>query len=159
MWKSCIFLFNFAKQIDTSMKKLIIFLLVLASLSCQAQSFDPNQLIGTKWQRVDKFSDPTLTWEFTKTEIKDAVKYKDSEGVDVNVRKYYFSPTIPAKFDWNKVGKGDKGRYLVYYVEKSKRFFYLRIESVSNDTLKFWHERDPEAIGGHSSYELYRRIE
>ena len=55
------------------MKKLIIFLLVLASLSCQAQSFDPSQLIGTKWQRVDKFSDPTLTWEFTKTEIKYAV--------------------------------------------------------------------------------------
>ena len=140
------------------MKKLIIFLLVLASLSCQAQSFDPSQLIGTKWQRVDKFSDPTLTWEFTKTEIKDAVKYKDSEGVDVNVRKYYFSPTIPAKFDWNKVGRNERGKYLVYYVDKSKRMFYLKIESVSNDTLKFWHERDPEAIGGHSSYVFYKRI-
>ena len=68
----------------------------MASLSCQTQSFDPSSLIGTKWQRIDKFSDPTLTWEFTKTEIKDAVKYKDSEGVDVNVRKYYFSPIIPA---------------------------------------------------------------
>ena len=140
------------------MKKLLIILIILVSIDSRAQTFNPKQLIGTKWQRVERFSDPTLTWEFTKTEIKDAVKYKDSEGVDVNVRKYYFSPTIPAKFDWNKVGKGDKGRYLVYYVEKSKRFFYLRIESVSNDTLKFWHERDPEAIGGHSSYVFYKRI-
>ena len=140
------------------MKKTFLILITLICVCAHAQTFSPKQLIGTKWQRVERFSDPTLTWEFTKTEIKDAVKYKDSEGVDVNVRKYYFSPTIPAKFDWNKVGKGDKGRYLVYYVEKSKRFFYLRIESVSNDTLKFWHERDPEAIGGHSSYVFYKRI-
>jgi hypothetical protein len=140
------------------MKKLIIFLLVLASLSCQAQTFDPSPLIGTKWQRIDKFSDPTLTWEFTKTEIKDAVKYKDSEGVDVNVRKYYFSPTIPTKFDWNKVGRNERGKYLVYYVDKSKRMFYLKIESVSNDTLKFWQEADPDAIGGHGGYVLYKRI-
>ena len=140
------------------MKKLIIILLVLASASCHAQTFDPKQLIGTKWQCIEGFSDPTLTWEFTKTEIKDVVKYKDSEDIDVNVRNYYFSKTIPTKFDWNKVGKGKKGRYLVYYVEKSKRFFYLRIESISNDTLKFWHERDPEAIGGHSSYVFYKRI-
>ena len=122
MWKSCIILFNFAKQIDISMKKLIIFLLVLASLSCQTQSFDPSSLIGTKWQCVERFSDPTIKWEFSK-------------------------------------GKGDKGKYLVYYVKKSKRFFYRRIETFSKDTLLFWHERDPEAIGGHSSYELYRRIE
>ena len=140
------------------MKKLIIILLVLASVSCQAQTFDPKQLIGTKWERVEGFSDPTLTWEFTKTEIKDVVKYKDSEDIDVNVRKYYFSPTIPTKFDWNKVGKGKKGRYLVYYVEKSKRFFHRRIETFSKDVMKFWHQGDPEAIGGHSGYELYRRI-
>ena len=140
------------------MKKVIVFIIILININSCAQTFNPNQLIGTKWQRVERFSDPTLTWEFTKTEIKDSVKYKDPEAIYVSVRKYYFSPTIPAKFDWNKVGKGDKGRYLVYYVEKSKRFFYLRIESISNDTLKFWNEADPDAIGDVSRYVLYKRI-
>ena len=159
MWKSCIILFNFAKQIDISMKKLIIFLLVLASLSCQTQSFDPSSLIGTKWQCVETFSNPTSTWEFSKTEIKETVTWTNINKTVHFSNKYYFSQTIPTKFDWNKVGKGDKGKYLVYYVKKSKRFFYRRIETFSKDTLLFWHERDPEAIGGHSSYELYRRIE
>ena len=159
MWKSCIILFNFAKQIDISMKKLIIFLLVLASLSCQTQSFDPSSLIGTKWERVERFSDPTIKWEFSKEEIHETVNRKIINKTVHFSNKYYFSQTIPTKFDWNKVGKGDKGKYLVYYVKKSKRFFYRRIETFSKDTLLFWHERDPEAIGGHSSYELYRRIE
>ena len=140
------------------MKKLIIILLVLASASCQAQTFDPKQLIGTKWQCVEKFSDPTIKWEFSKDEIHETVNRILINKTIHFSNKYYFSKTIPTKFDWDKVGKGKKGRYLVYYVEKSKRFFYLRIESISNDTLKFWHERDPEAIGGHSSYVFYKRI-
>ena len=140
------------------MKKLLIILIILVSIDSHAQTFDPKQLIGTKWQCVETFSNPTSTWEFSKTEIKETVTWTNINKTVHFSNKYYFSQTIPAKFDWNKVGKGDKGRYLVYYVEKSKRFFYLRIESVSNDTLKFWHERDPEAIGGHSSYVFYKRI-
>jgi hypothetical protein len=141
------------------MKKLIIFLLVLASLSCQAQTFDPKQLIGTKWQCIELYSDPIEIWDITKTEIKETHTWKLVDKTVHVSNKYYFSPTIPTKFEWGKVGKGDKGKYLVYYVKKSKRFFYRRIETFSKDTLLFWHERDPEAIGGHSSYELYRRIE
>lgn len=140
------------------MKKLLIILIILVSIDSHAQTFDPKQLIGTKWQCVETFSNPTSTWEFSKTEIKETVTWTNINKTVHFSNKYYFSQTIPAKFDWNKVGKGDKGRYLVYYVEKSKRFFYLRIESVSNDTLNFWHERDPEAIGGHSSYVFYKRI-
>ena len=139
------------------MKKVIVFIIILININSCTQTFNPNQLIGTKWQCVERFSDPTIKWEFSKEEIHETVNRKIINKVHFS-NKYYFSQTIPAKFDWNKVGKGDKGRYLVYYVEKSKRFFYLRIESVSNDTLKFWHERDPEAIGGHSSYVFYKRI-
>ena len=140
------------------MKKILIIFIILVSIDGHAQTFNPNQLIGTKWQRVERFSDPTIKWEFSKEEIHETVNRKIINKTVHFSNKYYFSQTIPAKFDWNKVGKGDKGRYLVYYVEKSKRFFYLRIESVSNDTLIFWHERDPEAIGGHSSYVFYKRI-
>ena len=140
------------------MKKLIIFLLVLASLSCQTQSFDPSSLIGTKWQCIELYSDPIEMWDITKTEIKETHTWKLVDKTVHVSNKYYLSQTIPTKFDWDKVGKGQKGRYLVYYVEKSKRFFYLRIESISNDTLKFWHQRDPEAIGDHSSYVFYKRI-
>ena len=140
------------------MKKLIIILLVLASASCHAQTFDPKQLIGTKWQCIELYSDPIEIWEFSKTEIKVTVTWEIINKTDSVFYKYYFSPTIPTKFDWNKVGKGKKGRYLVYYVEKSKRFFHRRIETFSKDVMKFWHQGDPEAIGGHSGYELYRRI-
>ena len=142
------------------MKKVIVFIIIVINInSCQTPSFDPSSLIGTKWQCVERFSDPTIKWEFSKEEIHETVNRKIINKTVHFSNKYYFSQTIPTKFDWNKVGKGDKGKYLVYYVKKSKRFFYRRIESFSKDTLLFWHERDPEAIGGHSSYELYRRIE
>lgn len=141
------------------MKKVIVFIIILINIYSCAQTFNPNQLIGTKWQCVERFSDPTIKWEFSKEEIHETVNRKIINKTVHFSNKYYFSQTIPTKFDWNKVGKGDKGKYLVYYVKKSKRFFYRRIETFSKDTLLFWHERDPEAIGGHSSYELYRRIE
>ena len=142
------------------MKKVIVFIIIVINInSCQTQSFDPSSLIGTKWQCVERFSDPTIKWEFSKEEIHETVNRKIINKTVHFSNKYYFSQTIPTKFDWNKVGKGDKGKYLVYYVKKSKSFFYRRIETFSKDTLLFWHERDPEAIGGHSSYELYRRIE
>ena len=140
------------------MKKLLIILIILVSIDSHAQTFDPKQLIGTKWQCVETFSNPTSTWEFSKTEIKETVTWTNINKTVHFSNKYYFSQTIPAKFDWNKVGKGKKGKYLVYYVEKSERMFYLRIESISNDTSISWHQRDPEAIGGHSSYVLYKRI-
>ena len=40
------------------MKKLLIILIILISINSQAQTFNPSQLIGTKWQRVERFSDP-----------------------------------------------------------------------------------------------------
>lgn len=141
------------------MKKILIIFIILVNINSCTQTFNPNQLIGTKWQCVERFSDPTIKWEFSKEEIHETVNRKIINKTVHFSNKYYFSQTIPTKFDWNKVGKGDKGKYLVYYVKKSKRFFYRRIETFSKDTLLFWHERDPEAIGGHSSYELYRRIE
>ena len=141
------------------MKKVIVFIIIVIIINSCTQTFNPSQLIGTKWERVERFSDPTIKWEFSKEEIHETVNRKIINKTVHFSNKYYFSQTIPTKFDWNKVGKGDKGKYLVYYVKKSKRFFYRRIETFSKDTLLFWHERDPEAIGGHSSYELYRRIE
>ncbi len=141
--------------------KTIVYLIIIMACNIsvsQAQTYKISQLAGTKWQCVETFSNPTSTWEFSKTEIKETVTWTNINKTVHFSNKYYFSQTIPAKFDWNKVGKGKKGKYLVYYVEKSERMFYLRIESISNDTLKFWHERDPEAIGGHSSYVFYKRI-
>ena len=140
------------------MKKVLLILITLISVCAHAQTYKISQLAGTKWQCVETFSNPTSTWEFSKTEIKETVTWTNINKTVHFSNKYYFSQTIPAKFDWNKVGKGKKGKYLVYYVEKSERMFYLRIESISNDTLRFWHQRDPEAIGGHSSYVLYKRI-
>ena len=90
------------------MKKVIVFIIILININSCTQTFNPSQLIGTKWQRVERFSDPTLAWEFTKTEIKDSVKYKDPEAIYVSVRKYYFSPTIPAKSDGIRSGRVTK---------------------------------------------------
>ena len=113
------------------MKKLLIILIILVSIDSHAQTFDPKQLIGTKWQCVETFSNPTSTWEFSKTEIKETVTWTNINKTVHFSNKYYFSQTIPTKFDWNKVGKGDKGKYLVYYVKKSKRIFYRWVESYS----------------------------
>lgn len=139
------------------MKKVIVFIIILINISC-AQTFNQNQLIGTKWQRVERFSDSTIKWEFSKEDISETVNRKNINKTVSHTRKYYFSPTAPIKFDWNKVGKCDRGKYLVYYNDISKRMSYLKIESVSNDTLKFWHEANPDAIGDVSRYVLYKRI-
>ncbi len=55
------------------MKKLLVILIILVSIDSHAQTFNPKQLIGTKWQRVESFSDPTIKWEFSKEEIKETV--------------------------------------------------------------------------------------
>ena len=98
------------------MKKVIVFIIIVININSCTQTFNPSQLIGTKWERVERFSDPTIKWEFSKEEIHETVNRKIINKTVHFSNKYYFSQTIPTKFDWNKVGKGDKGKYLVYYV-------------------------------------------
>lgn len=58
------------------MKKVIVFIIILININSHAQTYSPSLLIGTKRQCVERFSDPTIKWEFSKEEIHETVNRK-----------------------------------------------------------------------------------
>ena len=123
----------------------------------KAQGFSTKQLVGTKWQKVNPEGLPTRIWEFTKKEIRDTNIYP--VGIPIKTsRKYYLSTDIPASFNFKRVGKNKKGKYLVYYVDKSEMMCCEEIVEITKDSLKLFHKRLPDSIGDNDSYLLFRKL-
>ena len=144
------------------MMKKVIFsvLLALGSLASQAQEFSVEKLKQDVWRQqtnsttektISKFSDSieNLTFSvFWKGQWK-------SSSVDY---PYYLSPTIPQTFDFNKVGKGEAGKYLVTWNDKMKEFYVLEIVSLSDTCLQLKTGIiDRGAIGGSDTL-IYKRV-
>ena len=136
---------------------LLIVLLGLWAHHSDAQTFSPNQLEGTKWKRISPEGGATTTWEFTKTAIEETAIYFVDRPL-TGTRKFYLSMDVPTRFDSTKVGKGESGKYLVYYIDKSKRMFYQKIVMLSNDTLKLYKAVEPDAIGGVAHTTIYKKV-
>ena len=65
-----------------------------------------SELVGTKWQPAEVYGRPESSdCEFT----KDAFIIHSDMGITIR-RPFYLSNTIPAKFDFRKVGVSTKGR-------------------------------------------------
>ena len=140
------------------MRTIIILLLAFLGYSqCKSQSVTIEQLSGTKWQQISPEDGSATTWEFTDSEIKETVCYKESSPL-ISVRKYYLTTDVPTTFDLTKVGGNSSGKYLVYYIDKSKRMFYEEVISLSNDTLKLHIGNTSDAIGGIAHMEVYKKI-
>ena len=74
-----------------------------------------SELAGTKWQPSEVYGRPESSdCEFT----KDAFIIHSDMGITIR-RPFYLSNTIPAKFDFRKVGVSTKERYFNEYLDEN----------------------------------------
>lgn len=80
-----------------------------------------RHLIGTRWQLINDADTNSLNDYSYEFQAKEIVKHYD--GDKQIAYPYYLTDTIPTEFDFKKVGSLTKGRYLVRYNTKLKRFY------------------------------------
>ena len=127
--------------ISMIMKKLILFLLILCNcLICNAGGISKEVLTANTWKVVypdfhgnkihiiKVYKDNTL-------EIK--VTYVTLNEIVSALYRYYLTDQKPKKFDIEKVGEADSGRYLVFANMEElndKDCFFVCFEVISEDT-------------------------
>ncbi|MCR4770651.1 MAG: hypothetical protein K5874_10660, partial [Bacteroidaceae bacterium] len=122
------------------MKTILAILFALFSTcAVNAQTtYTLDQLVGTKWKNSMLPERIISTMEFASNEIKYYSKlYSATTGElwkEINYSKpYYLSNAIPASFDKTKVGKVQKGSYIILYNSKINRMEYFYIRTLTND--------------------------
>lgn len=123
------------------MKKIMIFSLILlfCCMGSMAQEFSSEKLRRGVWRFTGSRAN-----EKTIVIYNDSIEHEtytifwkgkwDPFSVD---RPYYLSKSVPKNFDFNRVGKGDNGRYLVTWNDKIKELRAYEIADLTDDYLKF----------------------
>ena len=96
--------------------------------------------------------------EFTAKYAKhEHITFDYSTGVGSQM--YYLSPTIPAKFDFTKVGTNSSGKYIVLK-GSSDNASAIEIKALSKDSLTLYEDLNvaDEAYREMFCYERYKRI-
>ena len=138
------------------MKTIIAILIALFSTcAVNAQTtYTLEQLVGTKWKALNMPERIIYTMEFASNEIKYNAKLysynaklysytADMLRKELNSSKsYYLSNSIPASFDKTKVGKVQKGSYIILYNKKLNCRGYYYIRTLTKDKLVLYHKRD-----------------
>ena len=123
------------------MKKIMIFSLTLlfCCMGSMAQEFSSEKLRRGVWHRVGSRPD-----EKTITIYNDSIQHETytifwkGKWDPFTIEKpYYLSKSVPKKFDFNRVGKGDNGRYLVMWIDKFEETEVYEIADLTDDYLKF----------------------
>lgn len=141
------------------MKTISFFILsLLGMVECNAQTFNINSLIGTKWEQIKDYEANCKTIiEFTGTDMVETVTFfTKPEKTYRTLRPYYLSQTVPTTFNKNLVGKSTIGTYLVM-LYKFDEMDYKTIKKITPDTLVLYH-RKTNSIGGHEQTFVYKRI-
>ena len=123
------------------MKKLILFLLILCNcLVCNAAGISKDILTANTWKVVypdfhgnkihiiKVYKDNTLEIKVTYVTLNETVSA---------LYRYYLTDQKPKKFDIEKVGEADSGRYLVFANMEElndKDCFFVCFEVISEDT-------------------------
>ena len=147
------------------MKTLLAILIALFSTcAVNAQTtYTLDQLVGTKWKALNLPKQIIATFEFTSNEIKYNDKlYLATTGKlwkEINSSKsYYLSNSIPTSFDKTKVGKVQKGQYIILYNSKINRIEYFYIRTLTNDKLVLYHKRDYKDMEDDECTLYYERV-
>ena len=123
------------------MKKIMIFSLTLlfCCMGAMAQEFSSEKLRRGVWHRIGSRPD-----EKTITIYNDSIQHETytifwkGKWDPFTIEKpYYLSKSVPKKFDFNRVGKGDNGRYLVMWIDKFEETEVYEIADLTDDYLKF----------------------
>ena len=139
------------------MRVIFSFALLFSMLSIKAQTYNIDQLIGGKWICIKADCD-TIYMELT-------AKYAKHEHITcdystgVGSQMYYLSQTIPAKFDFTKVGTNSSGKYIVLK-GTSDNASAIEIKALSKDSLTLYEDLNvaDEANREMFCYERYKRI-
>ena len=136
----------------------VFILFLLGVVECDAQTFNINSLIGTKWELIKDYEANCKTIiEFTSTDMVETVTFfTKPEKTYRTLRPYYLSQTVPTTFNKNLVGKSTIGTYLVM-LYKFDEMDYKTIKKITPDTLVLYH-RKTNSIGGHEQTFVYKRI-
>ena len=147
------------------MKTIIAILIALFSTcAVNAQTtYTLDQLVGTKWKNSMLPERIIATFEFTSNEIKYNDKlYSFTTGKlwkELNSSKpYYLSNSIPVSFDKTKVGKVQKGSYIILYNSKINRIEYFYIRTLTKDKLVLYHKRDYKDMEDDECTLYYERV-
>ena len=147
------------------MKTIIAILIALFSTcTINAQTtYTLDQLVGTKWKALNIPERIIYTMEFASNEIKYNAKLysytADMLRKELNSSKpYYLSNSIPASFDKTKVGKVQKGSYIIKYNNKINRMEYFYIRTLTKDKLVLYHKRDYRDMDDDDFTQYYERV-
>ena len=144
-----------------NMRTLFIYLFLMITVVCNAQTtVSINQLNGTSWIRTSPPDEDIVEKDyFNNCSYTRSTEYI-SVGKAVNTFKYYLSPTVPAAFDFSKVGTKTSGKYMIGYNSKMKKMFYYEITSFDSKKMVLLRKGNPLSIGGGEDlYMTYQRIE
>ena len=154
------------------MKTIIAILIALFSTcTINAQTtYTLDQLVGTKWKALNIPERIIYTMEFASNEIKYNAKLysynaklysytADMLRKELNSSKpYYLSNSIPASFDKTKVGKVQKGSYIILYNNKMNCMEYFYIKTLTKDKLVLYHQGDYRDMDDDDYTQYYERV-
>ena len=143
-----------------NMRTLFIYLFLMITAVCNAQTtVSINQLNGTSWIRTSPPDEDIVEKDyFNNCSYTSSTEYI-SAGKAVNTFKYYLSSTVPAAFDFSKVGTKTSGKYMIGYNSKMKKMFYYEITSFDSKKMVLLRKGKPFSIGGAEDlYMTYQRI-
>lgn len=133
------------------MKKfLFVISFMILSMFCSAQTVSVASLNGTKWKRTEVLQ---CILDFSRSEVTEKVsRINDDSRIITNKKQYYVSNTIPAVFEFSKVGQNTrtKGKYIVMYNAKNNMMEIEEVIHQSSDSMALSHVFDyREMVGVH----------
>ena len=119
----------------SNMKREIVLMILFAIVNiCFSQTISTAELNGTRWKLVSPVYDYCERgMSFTMDTRTTTVKFKRNNKEFKFPLKYYLSPSIPKTFDSSQIGKNQKGRYIIQYVDDS--VFWFKIVEVSSTKI------------------------
>lgn len=138
------------------MKKKVLSILILAICVCNIYAeYTAKQLIGTKWQNIDYKGRKKEIFFTTDSIVYTYYMTKDTMSVSF---PYYLSNEYIEKFDFSKVGKTNKGNYIVDYNPYIPEVTCGEIKKLNSDSLVIFQREKPHHVGGADMTFIYTRI-
>ncbi len=144
-----------------NMRTLFIYLFLMITVVCNAQTnVSINQLNGTSWIMTSPPDEDIIEKaSFNNCSYTSSTEYILIKGKAVSRFKYYLSPTVPAAFNFSKVGTKTSGKYMIGYNSKMKEIFYYEIIRFDSKKMVLLRKGKPFSIGGAEDlYMTYQRI-
>lgn len=138
------------------MRKKVLSILLLAIWVCNIYAeYTAKQLIGTEWQNINYKGREKRMFFTTDSIVYTYYMAKDTMCVSF---PYYLSDEYTEKFDFSKVGKNNKGNYIVDYNPYIPEVTCREIKKFNSDSLVVFLRAMPHHVGGADMTVTYTRV-